>query len=97
MDYKISNSNLFLTDKWGNTGQRVAESVSYVTFSDELKLFVVTKLNGVVETRDVNGNFIRRIAENAVEARYTGSEFNIRRKDGKNEKRDKVGNFIRLF
>jgi hypothetical protein len=47
--------------------------------------------NGEVRTKDINGNGIRIICEGAIEARFSGTNIQVRRKDGRNELRDKFG------
>ena len=95
MNYKISNQTLYICDTYGNTGRRIAENVSFGTYDAAQNIFLVTSLNGKVETRDVNGNQIRTITENAIEARFSGTDLIIRKNDGKTEVRDKYGNLIR--
>ena len=97
MNYKIVNQSLYTCDTYGNTGRRIAENVAFGTYNDNLKIFLVTLLNGKVETRDSNGNHIRTLAENAIEARFSGTEIIVRRKDGKTEVKDLVGNLKRYL
>ena len=44
-----------------------------------------------VEVRDENGFTLRTICKEATEARFQGTNIVVRRKDGRNELRDKVG------
>lgn len=95
MNYKIKNQTLYICDTYGNTGRRIAENVSFGTYDESQNIFLVTLLNGKVETRDSNGNQIRTITENAIEARFSGTDLIIRKIDGRTEVRDKHGNLIR--
>jgi hypothetical protein len=45
----------------------------------------------VVETRDSNGNQIRRICDGATDARFNGDSITVRR-NGRTELRDRNGN-----
>ncbi|RAR73735.1 hypothetical protein [Flavobacterium aciduliphilum] len=97
MNYKISNQTLFICDTYGNTGRRIADNVSFGTYDDAQKIFLVTSINGKVETRDINGNQIRTITENAIEARFSGTDLIIRKTDGRTEVRDRMGNLKRYL
>jgi hypothetical protein len=94
MDWIIKNGQLFLTDKWGNTGRRISENVSFATYNESEKIFLVTLNDGKVVTKDINGNFLRQICEGAIEARYQSEKILVRTRNG-NELRDRVGNFLR--
>lgn len=92
MEYIIKNNSLFICDKYGNTGIRISENVSNVNFSEEKKIFLITKINGDVELKDTNGNLRSKIFEGAVDARFNGDGFVVRTKDGRNRLVDKSGN-----
>lgn len=97
MNYKIVNQSLFTCDTYGNTGRRIADNVSFGTYDESRKIFLVTSLNGKVDTRDSGGNHIRTITDNAIEARFSGADLIIRKNDGKTEVRDLVGNLKRYI
>jgi hypothetical protein len=95
MDWIIKNGNLFLSDKWGNTGRRISENVSFANFNESEKIFLVTLNDGKVVTKDINGNFLRQICDvSAIEARFQDDKILVRTRNG-NELRDRVGNFLR--
>jgi hypothetical protein len=94
---KIENSVLFTCDKYGNKQRQIAKDVAFATYCENQKLFLVTSINGNVDTRDEYGNLRRLIAKNAIEARFDGTDILIRTKDGKNERRDKYGNLTRIY
>ena len=56
MEYKIVNRTLYTCDKWGNLGRRISENVTFGTFDEKTSTFLITKIDGKVETRDINGN-----------------------------------------
>jgi hypothetical protein len=95
MDYKITNQALYSCDKYGNLGRKICDNVSFGTYDDAQNLFLVTKFDGKVETRDINGNHLRTICEGAIEARFSGTDIIVRRKDGRTELRDRFGNQLR--
>lgn len=91
MNYKIEKEVLSICDQWGNKLKTISDKVSYATYDDSQKIFLVTLTNGEVRTKDINGNGIRIICEGAIEARFSGVNIQVRRKDGRNELRDKFG------
>lgn len=96
MNYKIEKEILSICDQWGNKLRTISDKVAYATYDDKQNIFLVTLTNGQVRTKDTNGNGIRIICENAIEARFSdGTNIQVRRKDGKNEIRDKFGNQLR--
>ncbi len=96
MNYKIEKETLSICDQWGNKLKTIADKVAYATYDESQKIFLVTLTNGQVRTKDVNGNGLRIICENAIEARFAeGTNIQVRRKDGKNEIRDRYGNQLR--
>ena len=95
MEYKIEKELLSTCDQWGNTLKTIATNVSYATFDEKQQLFLVTTKDGQVRTRDINGNGRRVICEGAIEAKFSGTNIQVRRKDGRNEIRDKFGNQLR--
>jgi hypothetical protein len=97
MIYKILNGALYTTDKYGNTLRKICEGVSYGAYDDTQNIFLITKVNGIVETRDINGNHLRMICDGCIEARFSGTDILIRRKDGRNELRDRFGNQLRYI
>ena len=96
MNYKIKSDTLYTCDSNGNTLRRICDSVNYVNFSEKEKIFIVTYLNGVVETRDVYGNRIRKICEGAIEARFQDDKI-ITRTKSETHLRDRYGNVIRRY
>lgn len=94
---KIESSILYTCDKYGNKGRQIARDVAFATYCETQKLFLVTSLNGNVDTRDEYGNHRRQIGKNAIEARFDGNNILVRTKDGKNEQRDQYGNLIRNY
>jgi hypothetical protein len=97
MEYKILNRTLFLCDKWGNTTRRISENVVFGTFDDKTSTFLVTKTDGKVEIKDINGNLKRTISSDGIEARFYGDDLIIRKKDGRTCIVDKVGNIRRYI
>lgn len=97
MEYKIVNQALYLCDRMGNVGRRIAESVVYGTFDDKSSSFLITRLDGKVELRDTNGNLKRTLISDGIEARFSGDEIIVRKKDGKTCVIDKVGNVKRYI
>jgi hypothetical protein len=96
MNYKIEKEILSICDQWGNKLRTISDKVVYATYDDSQKIFLITLINGQVKTKDTNGNGIRIICENAIEARFSdGTNIQVRRKDGRNEIRDKFGNQLR--
>lgn len=95
MNYKIEKEILSICDQWGNKLRTISDKVSYATYDDKQNIFLITLTNGQVRTKDTNGNGIRIICEGAVEARFSGTNIQVRRKDGRNEVRDKFGNQLR--
>jgi hypothetical protein len=94
MNFKITNGTLYTCDKYGNTGRRIADGVTFATFSDSMNIFLVTSLSGRVDTRDTNGNHIRTICNEAIEARFMDDKILVRTRNS-NQLRDKQGNLIR--
>jgi hypothetical protein len=97
MNYKILNKTLFICDKWGNIGRRISENVAFGTFDDKTSVFLVTKSNGDVEIKDVNGNLTRIISRDSMEARFQGDDIIIRKNDGRTCIVDRVGNIRRYI
>lgn len=96
MNYTIKSDTLLTCDIYGNTSRRICDSVRFANFSEKENLFLVTFLNGRVETRDQYGNVIRRICEGAVEARFQDRNILVRTRT-ENQLRDKYGNIIRRY
>lgn len=97
MNYKIINQSLFLCDAIGNIGRRISDDVAFATYNDESKTFLVTRSGGKLETKDIMGNPIRVIHEGVLEARFSGNDILVRRRDGKNLIIDLVGNIKRYI
>jgi hypothetical protein len=94
----IKNDSLYTSDRHGNTGTRICESVSNAYWSDGQDIFLITKLNGKVEIRDRHGNLTRCICENAKDARFSdGTNIQVRMNDGQNRVLDKFGNLVRVL
>ncbi len=97
MEYKILNQSLYICDRMGNLGRRISENVVYGTFDDKTSTFLVTKMDGKVELRDTNGNLRRVVSSDTIEARYSGIEIIIRKKDGRTCIIDQMGNVKRYI
>ncbi len=96
MNYKIVNQTLFICDTYGNTSRRISENCAFGTFDESSKTFLVTKTDGKLELKDINGNLHRVITTDVVEARFNGSSIMVRKKDGKSYLFDKYGNSKRV-
>ena len=96
MEYIIKSGILNTCDRYGNIIRRISQSVNYACFSEKENIFVVTYLNGRVETLDTYGNRIRFICEGALEARFQDTNISIRCKN-ENQLRDRYGNLIRKY
>ena len=94
MEYKITRDTLYTCDKYGNIIREICKSVNSASYSESTKLFLVTFLNGKVETRDTHGNRVRVISEGAIDAKFDGQNILVRTKSG-NKIVDKFGNIIR--
>jgi hypothetical protein len=98
MIYKIVNKNLYTCDMYGNILRRISENVSFSTFDDKTSTFLVTKTDGKLELKDTNGNIIRTISSDVLEARFQSSDdIIVRKKDGRNCIIDKYGNIRRYI
>jgi len=97
MNYKIVNKTLYLCDNYGNLGRRISENVAFGTFDDKTSTFLVTKTDGKVELKDVNGNIIRNISSDGYEARFQSNDIIIRKKDGRTCIVDRYGNIRRYI
>lgn len=97
MLFKILNGTLYICDKWGNPGKRIAENVNFATFDQDSNQFLVTANDGKLHLKDVMGNPVRTLANDIYEARFSGIEIIARRKDGKNVILDKMGNVKRFI
>jgi methyltransferase-like protein len=97
MTYKIVNKNLYTCDMYGNILRRISENVSFSTFDDKTSTFLVTKIDGKLELKDIYGNMIRTIASDAIEARFQSDMIIVRKKDGRNCIIDKYGNLQRYI
>lgn len=97
MNYKIVNQSLFLMDNIGNIGRRISDNVSFATYDDSSKVFLVTRVDGKLETKDIMGNPIRVLQEGVLEARFSGDDIIVRKRDGKNVIIDRVGNIKRYI
>ncbi len=97
MEYKILNRTLFICDKWGNTTRRISENVAFGTFDDKTSTFLVTKIDGKIEIKDINGNLKRTISSDGLEARFHGDDVIIRKNDGRTCIIDRNGNIRRYI
>lgn len=97
MEFKILNRSLFICDKWGNLGRKISENVAFGTFDEETSLFLVTKTDGVVELKDMNGNVKRLIAKDGYEARFHDKDIILRKTNGKTCIVDRYGNIQRYM
>lgn len=97
MNYKIVNQSLFLIDNIGNIGRRISDNVSFASYDDTSKIFLVTRMDGKLETKDIYGNPIRVLQEGVLEARFSGGDIIARKRDGRNVIIDIVGNIKRYI
>ena len=97
MIFKILNQSLYLCDIAGNLGRRISENVAFGTYDDSQKIFLITSIDGKLETKDISGNNIRVLSQGVLEARFLGNDILVRKKDGKNVLIDKMGNIKRYF
>jgi hypothetical protein len=97
MMFKIVNQSLYLCDSIGNLGRRISENVAFGTYDESQKIFLITKVNGSLETKDIMGNNIRVLSQGVLEARFSGTDILVRKRDGKNVLIDKMGNIKRYF
>lgn len=97
MNYKIVNKTLFICDKWGNPGRRISENVSFGTFDETTMFFLITKSDGKLELKDINGNLQRVILTDVHEARFQSQDIIARKKDGRTCLVDRYGNIKRYL
>lgn len=95
--FKILNKSLYLCDIMGNLGRRISENVAFATYDDLQKIFLITNIDGKLETKDILGNNIRVLSQGVLEARFSGTDILARKRDGKNVLMDKMGNIKRYF
>jgi hypothetical protein len=80
-----------------NLGRRISENVAFGTYDESQKIFLITGIDGKLETKDIAGNPIRVLSQGVLEARFSGTDILVRKKDGKNVLIDKAGNIKRYF
>ena len=97
MIFKILNQSLYICDTMGNLGRRISENVAFGTYDESQKIFLITSIDGKLETKDIAGNPIRVLSQGVLEARFSGTDILVRKKDGKNVLIDKAGNIKRYF
>ena len=99
MFYKIVNKFLYRCDKWGNPNRLISTNVHFATFDDVKSVFLITKLDGVVELLDIDGNKVRILSNSGFEARFDSSSLDIilRMKDGRTCIIDRNGNKKRFL
>jgi len=95
--FKIVNQSLYLCDSIGNLGRRISENVAFGTYDESQKIFLITKVNGSLETKDIMGNPIRILSQGVLEERFSGTDILVRKRNGKNVLIDKMGNIKRYF
>jgi hypothetical protein len=81
----------------GNLGRRISENVAFGTYDESQKIFLITSIDGKLETKDIGGNPIRVLSQGVLEARFAGTDILVRKKDGRNVLIDKAGNIKRYF
>jgi len=81
----------------GNLGRKISENVAFGTYDESQNIFLITSIDGKLETKDIGGNPIRVLSHGVLEARFSGTDILVRKKDGKNVLIDKVGNIKRYF
>jgi len=92
MIFYIKEGNVLVSaDYMGAATKRICDGVSIADYCEKTRVYVVTKQNGIVETRDFNGNKIREICNGAQDARFQG-DFIMVRRSGRTELRDRQGN-----
>ena len=93
MIYYIKDGSVLVSaDYMGAATKRICDGVSMANYCESTRVYVITKLDGVVETRDYNGNRIRQICDGAQDARFQGDLIMVRR-GSRTELRDRHGNF----
>ena len=97
MMFKILNQSLYICDIMGNLGRKISENVAFGTYDESQKIFLITGIDGKLETKDITGNPIRVLSQGVLEARFSGTDILVRKKDGKNVLIDKAGNIKRYF
>lgn len=97
MNYKIVNKTLFICDSWGNPGRRISDNVSFGTFDEKTSCFLVTKTDGKLEIKDIQGNLKRVVSTDVYEARFQSQDIIVRKKDGKTCLIDRYGNLKRYL
>ena len=97
MMFKILNQSLYLCDSMGNLGRIISENVAFGTYDESQNIFLITGIDGKLETKDIGGNNIRVLSQGVLEARFSGTDILVRKKDGKNVLIDKIGNIKRYF
>lgn len=97
MNYKIVNKTLFICDSWGNLGRRISDNVSFGTFDEKTSSFLVTKTDGKLEIKDIQGNLQRVVFTDVYEARFQSQDIIVRKKDGKTCLIDRYGNLKRYL
>jgi hypothetical protein len=91
-EYLIKDGELYNCDRHGNKGHRVASNVDRADYSESMGVFLVLTRDGVVVTRDRNGNIRNTIARDARNARFNGDEFLVEFNNGRTMRVDKHGN-----
>ena len=92
MIFYIKEGNVLVSaDYMGAATKRICDGVSNADYCTKTRVYVITLINGVVETRDYNGNRIRQICDGATESRFNGGLITVRR-NGRTELRDRSGN-----
>lgn len=81
----------------GNLGRRISENVAFGTYDESQKIFLITTIDGKLQTKDLMGNNIRVLSQGVLEARFSGTDILVRKRDGKNVLIDKMGNIKRYF
>ena len=51
MEFKIDGITLYTCDKYGNKGRKIADNTSFASFDESRNIFIVTDLDGIVQTR----------------------------------------------
>jgi hypothetical protein len=67
MIFYIKEGNVLVSaDYMGAATKRICDGVSIADYCEKTRVYVVTKQNGIVETRDFNGNKIDLIFKNQM-------------------------------
>ena len=93
----IKNDELVKVDRYGNGRGLICRNARCGMFSHDMKKVVVVRNDGIVQIHDFHGNPLQRICEDGLDARFSGEDIIVQRKNGRTELRDKYGNTKRTM